>query len=70
MLFSILSRLWGCSFSPLYCEKLAAAIASNKKLEILDLGQNILGNSGVAEILRTLSDSSGPLKTIRYDLSV
>ncbi|XP_076783522.1 NACHT, LRR and PYD domains-containing protein 2-like [Arvicanthis niloticus] len=61
--------LWGCSFSPLYCEKLAAAIASNKKLEILDLGQNILGNSGVAEILRTLSDNSGPLKTIRLKIN-
>ncbi|XP_028633986.1 NACHT, LRR and PYD domains-containing protein 7-like [Grammomys surdaster] len=57
--------LWGCSFSPLYCEELAAAIASNKKLETLDLGQNILGKSGVVMILKTLSDNNGPLKTIR-----
>ncbi|XP_017658519.1 NACHT, LRR and PYD domains-containing protein 7 [Nannospalax galili] len=60
--------LWGCSLSPLYCHKLATALASNQKLETLDLGQNFLGKSGITMILETLKDSHGPLKRLRLKI--
>nr|XP_044989270.1 NACHT, LRR and PYD domains-containing protein 7 [Jaculus jaculus] len=60
--------LWGCSLSPLYCQELASALASNQKLQTLDLGQNCLGPTGVAEILEALKDNSGPLKTLRLKI--
>ncbi|MBZ3882391.1 NACHT, LRR and PYD domains-containing protein 7 [Sciurus carolinensis] len=40
--------LSGCSLTPLHCQGLASAFASNRTLETLDLGQNALGLSGVA----------------------
>nr|XP_042126219.1 NACHT, LRR and PYD domains-containing protein 3-like isoform X3 [Peromyscus maniculatus bairdii] len=61
--------LCGCSISPLH-QELATAIASNLKLETLDLGQNILGKSGVTVTLDALKDNTVHLKTIRYGLSV
>ncbi|XP_076425377.1 NACHT, LRR and PYD domains-containing protein 2-like isoform X2 [Peromyscus maniculatus bairdii] len=55
--------LCGCSISPLH-QELATAIASNLKLETLDLGQNILGKSGVTVTLDALKDNTVHL-TIR-----
>jgi hypothetical protein len=52
----------------LYCQELASALASNQKLETLDLDQNNLGQSGLIVILEALRDSHGPLKILRYGL--
>ncbi|XP_076695790.2 NACHT, LRR and PYD domains-containing protein 7-like [Callospermophilus lateralis] len=60
--------LWGCSLTPLHCQKLASALVSNQTLETLDLGQNALGLSGVTVLLEALRDSSGPLRTLRLKM--
>uniref|UniRef100_A0A8D1TLZ4 NACHT domain-containing protein n=2 Tax=Sus scrofa TaxID=9823 RepID=A0A8D1TLZ4_PIG len=57
--------LWGCSITPFSCQDLASALLSNQSLETLDLGQNILGQSGVTALLEALKQKHGPLKTLR-----
>ena len=60
-----LNRLWGCSITPFSCQDLASALISNQSLETLDLGQNILGQSGIMVLLEALKQKNGPLKTLR-----
>ncbi|XP_047383243.1 NACHT, LRR and PYD domains-containing protein 7-like [Sciurus carolinensis] len=60
--------LSGCSLTPLHCQGLASALKSNRTLVTLDLGQNALGLSGVAELLEALKDGGGPLRTLRLKM--
>ncbi|XP_057568255.1 NACHT, LRR and PYD domains-containing protein 7 [Hippopotamus amphibius kiboko] len=60
--------LWGCSICPLSCQDLASALVSNQSLETLDLGQNILGQSGIMVLLEALKQNNSPLKTLRLKI--
>ncbi|TEA35503.1 hypothetical protein DBR06_SOUSAS20510088, partial [Sousa chinensis] len=60
--------LWGCSITPFSCQDLASALISNQSLETLDLGQNILGQSGVMVLLEALKQKNGPLRTLRLKI--
>uniref|UniRef100_A0A8C9C7W8 Uncharacterized protein n=1 Tax=Phocoena sinus TaxID=42100 RepID=A0A8C9C7W8_PHOSS len=55
--------LWGCSITPFSCQDLASALISKQSPEALDLGQDILGPSGVVVLLEALTQKNGPLKT-------
>ncbi|XP_054444130.1 NACHT, LRR and PYD domains-containing protein 2-like [Pteronotus mesoamericanus] len=60
--------LCGCSIAPFCCQTLASALASNQKLEALDLDQNSLGPSGITVLLEALQQSRSPLKTLRLKM--
>lgn len=63
-----LDRLCGCSVSSFCCQDLASALASNQKLEALDLGQNTLGQDGIMVLLEALKQSPSPLMTLRLKM--
>ncbi|KAM5297559.1 NACHT, LRR and PYD domains-containing protein 7 [Glossophaga mutica] len=60
--------LCGCSISSFCCQDLASALASNQKLEALDLGQNMLGQGGITVLLEALKRSHSPLMTLRLKM--
>ncbi|XP_019483407.1 PREDICTED: NACHT, LRR and PYD domains-containing protein 7-like [Hipposideros armiger] len=60
--------LCGCSITSFYCQDLASALTSNQRLETLDLGENILGKSGIAVLFEALSKNNSPLKTLRLKM--
>ncbi|XP_023592135.1 NACHT, LRR and PYD domains-containing protein 7 [Trichechus manatus latirostris] len=57
--------LWGCSITTLCCQDLASALINNNSLESLDLGQNILGQSGVTLLFEALKQKNGFLQKLR-----
>lgn len=63
--FSSLNRLCGCSLPSFCWQDLASALASNQRLEVLDLGQNSLGQSGITVLFEALKQRSSPLKRLR-----
>ncbi|XP_076986886.1 NACHT, LRR and PYD domains-containing protein 7-like [Tamandua tetradactyla] len=60
--------LWGCSITPSCCRDLASVLVSNQSLETLDLGHNVLGQSGVVMLLEALKRKNGPLQTLRLKI--
>lgn len=60
--------LCGCSITSFCCQDLASALTSNWRLETLDLGENILGKSGIAVLFEALKQNNGPLKTLRLKM--
>ncbi|XP_036288422.1 NACHT, LRR and PYD domains-containing protein 7 [Pipistrellus kuhlii] len=57
--------LCGCSLPSFCWQDLASALASNQRLEVLDLGQNAMGPSGITVLFETLKQRSSPLKRLR-----
>ncbi|XP_070258600.1 NACHT, LRR and PYD domains-containing protein 2-like [Myotis yumanensis] len=57
--------LCGCSLPSFCWQDLASALASNQRLEVLDLGQNSLGQSGITVLFEALKQRSSPLKRLR-----
>ncbi|XP_015417226.1 PREDICTED: NACHT, LRR and PYD domains-containing protein 2-like [Myotis davidii] len=57
--------LCGCSLPSFCWQDLASALASNQRLEVLDLGQNSLGQNGVTVLFEALKQRSSPLKRLR-----
>ncbi|XP_029780629.1 NACHT, LRR and PYD domains-containing protein 5-like [Suricata suricatta] len=62
------SRLCSCSIPPSCCQGLASVLLSAQRLETLDLGQNILGRSGITVLLEALKQNNGPLKSLRLEM--
>uniref|UniRef100_A0A671F6L6 NACHT domain-containing protein n=2 Tax=Rhinolophus ferrumequinum TaxID=59479 RepID=A0A671F6L6_RHIFE len=60
--------LCGCSITSFCCQDLASALTSNWRLETLDLGENILGKSGIIVLFEALKQNNGPLKTLRLKM--
>uniref|UniRef100_G3U3P8 NACHT domain-containing protein n=1 Tax=Loxodonta africana TaxID=9785 RepID=G3U3P8_LOXAF len=60
--------LWGCSITTLCCQDLASALINNESLETLDLGENILGQSGVTVLLEALKQKKGFLQKLRLTI--
>ncbi|XP_066228698.1 NACHT, LRR and PYD domains-containing protein 7 [Saccopteryx leptura] len=60
--------LRGCSITSFCCRDLVSALTSNQRLEALDLGQNMLGQSGLTVLFEGLKRSRGPLKTLRLKM--
>uniref|UniRef100_A0A7N5P880 Uncharacterized protein n=1 Tax=Ailuropoda melanoleuca TaxID=9646 RepID=A0A7N5P880_AILME len=60
-------RLYGTSITPSCCRGLAPALLSARRLETLDLGQNILGHSSVTALFEALKQNNSPLKILRLE---
>uniref|UniRef100_A0A673UJW8 Uncharacterized protein n=1 Tax=Suricata suricatta TaxID=37032 RepID=A0A673UJW8_SURSU len=60
--------LCSCSIPPSCCQGLASVLLSAQRLETLDLGQNILGRSGITVLLEALKQNNGPLKSLRLEM--
>ncbi|KAF3815002.1 hypothetical protein GH733_017278 [Mirounga leonina] len=60
--------LCGCSITSSCCQGLASVLISTQRLETLDLGQNILGQSGIMVLFEALKQNSSPLKTLRLEI--
>uniref|UniRef100_A0A452RSX3 Uncharacterized protein n=1 Tax=Ursus americanus TaxID=9643 RepID=A0A452RSX3_URSAM len=60
--------LYGSSITPSCSRGLAPALVSAQRLETLDLGQNILGHSGVTALFEALKQNNSPLKILRLEI--
>ncbi|XP_035580814.1 NACHT, LRR and PYD domains-containing protein 2 [Zalophus californianus] len=60
--------LCGCSITSSCCQGLASVLISTQRLETLDLGQNILGQSGITVLFEALKQNNSPLKILRLEI--
>lgn len=58
------SRLEGCGLTPASCQDLGGVVASKASLCTLELGDNKLGDAGVAKLCPGLLSPSSQLRTL------
>lgn len=62
---SCASRLENCGLTAASCEDLCRVVAAKPSLQILDLGDNKLGDEGIATLCSSLLQSSCQIQVLR-----